>query len=79
MDSIEDGTGIVCAVILLVLLVNYAIMAPFLRRRLKSSGNPLRQIKFPWHDEQEAIDELRRKVDNLDAGIEKENTTHDGQ
>jgi len=66
-------------VILLVLLVNFAIMAPLFRRGLKSSSNPLKQIKSPWHDEQEAIDELRRNLIDLDAVIEKENTTHDGQ
>ncbi len=79
MDSFDDGTGIVCAVILLVLLVNFVIMVPFLRRSLKSSSNPLKQIKSPWHDEQEAIDELRRELHDLDAVIEKENTTQDGQ
>jgi hypothetical protein len=79
MDFLDDGTGIVCAAILLVLLINLVIMTPFLLRILKSSGNPLKRLKSPWHNEQEAFDELRRKLDDLDPGIEKEKTTCDDQ
>ena len=79
MDFIDNGMGIVCAAILLVLLINFLIMLPFLRRGLKSSSNPLKQIKTPWHDEQETIDELRRTIHDLDAIIEKEKTACDDQ
>lgn len=77
MSFFENGIEIVCGVIFLVILFNLGILLPILRRGVKNSRNPFRYFRSPWHIEQEAINELRSKIDDLDITLDQEKTTRD--
>ena len=78
MQFSDLGIGAVCGVMLLVLLINLGILLPILRRGFKGSTNPLREIRSPWHKEQEEINELRSALHDLEIALDEENSIRDG-
>lgn len=74
MSFIEDGIGIVCGLLFLVLLLNLGILLPILRRGVKNTGNPFSNFRSSRHIEREAINELRRKIEDLDIAHAQEKT-----
>jgi hypothetical protein len=79
MQLFDDGLGIVCGVIVLVLLLNISILLPIIRRGFANPKNPLKEFQSPWHKEQEAINELRSTLLDLEIAIDEEKTTHDAK
>ena len=68
----------VCGVIVLVLLFNLGILLPIFRRGFKVSKNPLKEFRSPWQKEQEAINELRSTLRDLEIAFDEENSIRDG-
>ncbi|MEJ2551666.1 MAG: hypothetical protein P8Z42_14630 [Anaerolineales bacterium] len=74
----EDGFGIVCGAIVLVLLFNLGILVSILRRGGKIFDNPFKGYRPPWDLEQETAEELRKSLLELDRLPDKETTSPDG-
>jgi hypothetical protein len=63
--NLEDGWLIVCGALIIVALFNIGLVLPILRGRGKIFHGSLRDIRFPWRAEEEAIDLLHEQVGNL--------------
>ncbi len=75
----DDGIGIVCAVLVLVFLFNLGILLPVLRCGGKRFENPFKEYRPPWEVEQEAVTELHKSLLELDQGSDKETPSQNGR
>ncbi len=75
----DDGLGIVCGALILVLLFNLGILVSILRREGRIFENPLKSFRMPWDLEQEAVEELHKSLLDLDHAPDKETTHPDGR
>jgi hypothetical protein len=63
--NIDKGWLIICAVLTLVLLFNVGLALSFLRGKTDVLQNMLRGLKNPWREEDEALADLRARVENF--------------
>ena len=63
--NIDKGWLIICAVLTLVLLFNVGLALSFLRGKTDVLQNTLRGLKNPWREEDEALADLRARVENF--------------
>ncbi len=73
----DDGLGIVCGILILVVVFNLGILIPALRRGGRTFTNPFKGYRPPWEVEQEAVDELRKSLLELDHVPDKETQSSD--
>ncbi len=69
----DKGWMIVCGVLTLVVLFNVGIALAFIRQRGGFTQDALRSLRNPWHKEDDAIAQLRKRVQDLTSSEEPPN------